>query len=184
MSKSIRNWEKFLKERPKDELVDIIVQRMYQDPALMRILQNRFELGNGDLNSAIELYKKQIEVEMDSRYPDTQVMRSATDSFMTQLENWSIYECCVGCVTIMRVLDEALSNGAGMEDESDFELQMDIEEASDFAVRAVKEEEISVHDKEKLLEYLGKEANINFNVFGQNIVTDILKEVEKKCLRN
>ena len=90
-------------------------------------------------------------------------------------ESWAIYDYCRGYLDIIRSLDYALCNGAGIEDDTDFEISMDLEDAAKCIKERIKKERLSDEEKEKIQALIEGELSRPLDVFGKDIYSDILQ---------
>ena len=111
-----------LKKATKEELIDIIEERMYLDPDFRRTLEHRLAVKNISVEDQIREFQHQVLDEMGHRSPDTSVIRSAWFALRRNMQAWKTPDFCRGCIAVIRTFDDALCNGAGMEDDSDFEI--------------------------------------------------------------
>ena len=162
-----------LHEVTKEELIDIIEERMYLDPDFRRTLEHRLFTKNISADDQIREFKRQVAAEMEYRSPDTSIIRSAGFALRRNMQSWPVVDFCRACIAIIRTFDDALCHGAGMEDESDFEISMDLEEASKNAVERVQTSVMLDSDRQKVLDLISTELKTPLSVYGSDIFTDI-----------
>ena len=163
-----------LQNASKKELIDIIEERMYLDPVFRKTVENRLLHKNEPITELIASFKSQVEDEMSLRYPDTSVLRSACFNLKRKIDSLSLYDTLLADVAIIRSFDDALCNGAGMEDETDFELSMDVEEAQRNAIKKIEESQIDGEEKMKALLMMEDELKKPLDVFGEDIFLGII----------
>ena len=166
-----------LRSASKEELIDIIEERLHLDSVFRKTLEYRFAAGESkDVSELMDSFRRQVDEEVDKRYPDTSVIRSARFALEKAMDSWSVYDYCVGCVAIIRAFADALCRGAGMDDDSDFELSMDMEDASNLAVEKLKGCSLNDEDRGRIRTMLLKEMDRPLDVgSGKELFGSILK---------
>ena len=167
-----------LKKATKEELIDIIEERMYLDPDFRRTLEHRLAVKNISVEDQIREFQHQVLDEMGHRSPDTSVIRSAWFALRRNMQAWKTPDFCRGCIAVIRTFDDALCNGAGMEDDSDFEISMDLEEASRNAVERVQKGGLSDRERQDIIDMISAELNSPLSVYGSDVFTNIMDAVK------
>lgn len=162
-----------LKAATKEELIDIIEERLYLDPDFRRTLEHRLATKNIRIEDQIREYQRQVSDEMDHRSPDTSLIRSAWFALRRNMQTWNTPDFCRGCIAVIRTLDDALCNGAGMEDDSDFEISMDLEEASRNAIERVQASKLSDSERQDIFDMISAELITPLSVYGRDVFTNI-----------
>jgi len=162
----------------KEELIDIIEERSYLDPVFLKTLRYRLLQKEESAEEKIRAFQEKVREEMTLRYPDTSVLRSAGFTLKREMDHFSTYEYLLACAAIIRAFDDALCNGAGMEDESDFELSMDIETAQEMAISKVKDAEISSEERKKITEFLEEDIKKPLDVYDTDLFIQILRSLQ------
>lgn len=162
-----------LNEATKEELIDIIEERMHLDPIFRRNLEHRFSTKKISAGEQIREFQRKVADEMEYRNPDTSVIRSAGFALQRNIQTWSVVDYCHACIAIIRSFDDALCNGAGMEDDSDFEISMDLEAASDNAIERIKSSNLSDSERQEIFDIISAELKSPLSVYGNDIFTNI-----------
>lgn len=168
-----------LQNASKEELIDIIMERLYLDPVFRKTVENRLLSKGKSVSEQIDAFKNQIDEEMSQRYPDTTVLRSACFNLKRAMDTWSVYDFLLANVAIIRTIDNALCYGAGMEDDTDFELSMEVEDARDNAIKKIQGSKLDVKEKEKVCLLLNNELKTPLDVFGKDVFLEIIDAVQK-----
>ncbi len=162
-----------LQEATKEELIDIIEERMYLDSDFRKALEHRLSTKNINAEEQIREFQRQVAAEMEYRSPDSSIIRSAGFALQRNMQSWSVVDFCRACVAIIRTFDNALCNGAGMEDDSDSAISMDLEEASDNAVERIKSSNLSDSEKQEIFDIISAELKSPLSVYGNDVFTNI-----------
>ena len=96
-----------LQNASKEELIDIIEERMYLDPVFRKTLENRLLHENEQIAELIASFKSQVEEEMSLRYPDTSVLRLACFNMKRSAASLSLYDTLLVDVAIIGTFDDA-----------------------------------------------------------------------------
>ena len=159
------------------ELIEIIMEKIndHGDYNFMRVIENKMSIKENSPDKIIENYREGIEDEMSRRNPDSFVIESLTRDMMKDMKKWGIYDTVAGCIQIIQLLDDALCNGAGMEDEEDFNITCDIENAAQYAVKRIQEQtKFEGEEYAKLTALLRDYSTWEPGVMGDEVVEDIV----------
>ena len=167
-----------LQNASREELIDIIEERLYLDPVFRKTVEHRLLSKNKSVAGQISAFTDQVAEEMSLRHPDTSVLISACFNLKRAMGSWSVYDSLLADIAIIRTFDDALCNGAGMEDDTDFEISMEVEEARDNAIKQLKEKQPVGKEKAKITELLEKELALPLGVFGKDIFSAIIDVLE------
>ena len=159
----------------REELIDMIEERMDMDPAFRKIVEHRLKSdAASEPDKQIRAFQNQVMDEMTRRRPDTTVIRSACNVLNRQMESWPAADYCRGCIAIIRTLDSAYANGAGTEDDTHYLISMDIESAAEYAKTRIRLKTLPDSEAEKITALLEAETRKPLEAFGDFIFTDIL----------
>lgn len=162
-----------LQEAIKEELIDIIEERAYLDFDFRRAIKHRLSAKIINTEEQIREFQRQVAAEMKYRSPDSSVIRSAGFALQRNMQSWYVDDFCRACVAIIRTFDNALCNGAGMEDDTDSAISMDLEEASDNAVESIKSSNLSDSERQEIFNIISAELKAPLYVCGNDGFTNI-----------
>ena len=165
----------------KEELIDIIMEKVndHGDYNFRVVIENKMSVKENSPETIIENYRTGIANEMSCRVPDSFVIESLTRTMMKDMEKWGIYDTVAGCIEIIQLLDDALCNGAGMEDEEDFSISCDIETAAEYAAKRIREQAgFDNEEYAKLAALLREYSSWEPGVMCRDVVEDIVNALD------
>lgn len=142
----------------KEELVQIILSKMERDPHFFNVIYAQFtNISENKENeeAVLEFYMSQIDLECQERNPDCEYMVSMTERFFQQIKDMSDFQLQVkSYVTVINILDEAVANGAGMEEEDDYLLFDTMKDSVKFLIKLINQDYVTSEQYVKANHYI------------------------------
>jgi len=157
----ISDWTSFLEGRSKEELIDILLVRLIEDPKFSASLQSRYGSEEMSIDETLDEYRKSIDDELYEKYPDVQYIEKLSEALMAQAERETslMIKCRIYTEVIVN-LDQSINEGAGHRNEEE-DLLIDLMELclEDMKSAMVnKEKEMSVEEIMEVWNFLRKAA--------------------------
>lgn len=151
-------WQEHLMSCKKEDLVQIILSKMERDPHFFNVVYAQFaNISENKENeeAVLEFYMSQINQECQERNPDCEYMVSMTERFFQQIKEMGDFLLQVkSYVTIITMLDEAVANGAGMEDDDDYLLFDAMKDAAKFLIKLISQDDVTSEQYVKTNHYI------------------------------
>lgn len=108
---------------PKEQLVDLIVDKMTRDNGFSREVYYKLDKGKRNIDEVINEYDEYVNSEMEKRVPDVNILSILGEKIFEQAEESTVLsECLKLYITVIEKMDDAINGGAGFYDENECEL--------------------------------------------------------------
>ena len=178
--KDRQNWQEFLMVQAKEELVELLLDKMTRDMNFSREVHHKLSQSKANIDEIIYEYEMAVKYEMNHRVPDVEfleilsdkVMKSASDT-KNLLEQLKLY------VSVILCLNSALNCGVGFEMENEYILFDVMDDCLNHMLIVIEEKhnELSTKDLGEVYEFLKSESEIYNSVDGHNRIEDVLRKL-------
>ena len=178
-----QHWQDFFLTLTKEELAELLLERMVSDRSFSRELYYKFSTDASSLSELITQYESTVMDEVNRKVADVDFLRILTENVMRRataeanlLDKLSLY------MTVIKNLDSAINNGAGWENEDEYVLSELMDECRDLMVAIIEENHADLlrMDIGPVYEFHKNEAD-TYNSFDEdNRVEDALSKVQEQ----
>lgn len=118
----VKIWADFLLEHSKEELVNLLIDKMIRDEYLYREIVLKLIKSKSDVNELIDYYVQEVEFEMSQESPSIDFLSVMSETMLDIGKNKLFVEKVYIESSVIQCLDVALCSGAGYENQDDFML--------------------------------------------------------------
>jgi len=174
------HWKDFFLELSKEELADLLLDRMVKDRSFSRALFYKFSKEASSLDEVIIEYETAVKDEMNRRVPDVEFLVTLSEKVMVSaetkenmLDKFRLY------VSVIKSLDSALGHGAGYENEEEDVLIEIIDECRKLMLAFIEEKnaDVEVMDLVQVYDFLKNESNRYHPFDGDNRIEEVLNKI-------
>lgn len=175
-----QNWKKFLMGHSKEELAELIINRMSRDSSYCRETYHKLVKRSLSVKETIDDYETEVNYEINKKIPDVCFLMILSDKLLERVE-------CVNnlldklklCVTVIVNLDRAIENGAGFRNEDEFVLIEVMDTCRDLMLAAIKKhsKDLSTEELSKVSEYLKTESVRYCSIDSENRIETAFEKV-------
>lgn len=183
-----QHWQEFFLTLTKEELVELLLERMVSDRYFSRELFYKFSTDASSLSELITQYETTVMDEVNRKVADVDFLRILTEKVMRRaiaeanlLDKFRLY------VTVIKNLDSAINNGAGWENEDEYVLSELMDECRDLMLTIIEENHANLlrMDLGQVYEFLKNESDTYDPFDDDNRVEDALSKIrEQKVTEN
>lgn len=173
-------WKDFLIVCSKEELAELLLDKMVKDSSFCRELFYKFSKVESSIDEIIIKYEKTVKSEMTQRVPDVEFLRILSEKVMESakteenlLDKFRLY------VSIITSLDSAIGYGAGYENEDESVLLELMDECRNLMMTALKEKHANLQamDLGQVYKFLKNESDRYDPFNGDNRIEDVLSKI-------
>lgn len=178
--KDCQNWKEFLMDRSKEELVELIFDKMIRDIKFSREVQCKLSQSKANIDEIISEYEQTVKNEMDQRVPDVDFLEILSDKVMESASNMkNLLEQLRLYVSIILSLDSALDCGAGFEMENEYILFDKMDDCLKQMLIGIEEKhnDLSARDLGEVYNFLKNKSERYNSVDGYNRIGDALRRL-------
>jgi len=176
-----QNWTQFLMEHSKEELAELIVDRMVRDSNFSREIYYKLSKQSVSTMEKIKAYETAVNNEINQRTPDVNLIVILSDKLIECEENtYILLEQLKLYVSVIKNLDLALVHGAGYANEDEYVLFELMDHCFDLMIKVVEERnnEMTSEKLGEVIDYLKIESEAFSSFDGENrIKTALIKIV-------
>lgn len=180
-----QHWKDFFLTLSKEELAELLLDRMVEDRKFCRELYYKFSKDTSTVAELITQYETAVMDEMNLKVADVDFLRIFCEKMMRRavvelslIDKFSLY------VTVIKNLDSAISNGAGWENEDEDVLSELMDECQNQMLTFIEEKYTDLQKMGFGQVYdLFKNESDNYNpVDGNNRIEDVLSKIREKIV--
>lgn len=113
-------WTDFLLKHSKEELVDLLIDKMIRDEYLYKEVVLKLVKCKSDVKELIDYYVKEVELEMSQEIVSMDFLSTLSETMLDIGKHKSFIEKVDIESSVIQCLDVALCSGAGYENQDDF----------------------------------------------------------------
>ncbi len=175
-----QKWKEFLKTQSKEELAELILDRMVRDDNFSREVYCKLSQLEASIDVIIDSYEIAVKKEMNQKVADVDYLELLSDRVINSIDSTkNLLEQIKLYVSVILSLDSALDNGAGFDEENEDILFQVIDDCCNLMVNEIKEKYGELSDKEldEICDFL-KSGSENYEpVDGDNRLETAFKEL-------
>lgn len=120
-NKGVHEWENFLMDKSKEELVELVIEKMCADVYFFKTVQAKFIKFEGSVDELVRIYCDEVDYEMSNKVPNVEYLEMISRNILEKADdsNDLLFRFKI-CMTIVEKLKEAIHNGAGYFYENEF----------------------------------------------------------------
>lgn len=175
-----QNWKEFLVNQLKEELVEIILDRMTRDIKFSREVHCKLSQTGMNVDEIIHEYEQDVKNGIEQKVPDVDFLEIISDKVMEKasatqnlLEQLRLY------VSVILSLDSAVNYGAGFEMENEYILFDLMDDCLRQMLIAIEEKHNKLDEKDfgKIYDFLKSESEKYNSVDGHNRIEDVFSKL-------
>jgi hypothetical protein len=175
-----QNWKQFLMEHSKEELSELIINRMLRDPGFSKEIYHKLVKRALSVNETIDDYEIEVDYEMNQRIPDVDFLKILSDRLLAHAEcTDNLLDQLKLYVSVIINLDRAIECGAGYKNEDEYLLIEVMNTCRDLMLDVIKEhhQDLSTEELSKVLDYLKTESEAYCSIDKENRIETAFKTV-------
>ncbi|MBC3797253.1 hypothetical protein [Acetobacterium tundrae] len=175
-----QNWKEFLMGHSKEELVELMINRMSRDSSYCRESYYKLVKRSLSVNETIDDYKTEVNYEMNKKIPDVYFLMILSDKLLERVEcTDNLLDKLKLSVTVIVNLDCAIENGAGFRNEDEFVLIEVMDTCRDLMLAAIKKQykDLSTEELSKVSDYLKTESARYCSIDNENRIETAFEKV-------
>lgn len=174
-----QNWKDYLMEQSKEDLVELIIDKMTRDLYFTREIECKFMRTEASVDEMIEEYTKAVKTEMGERVPNMDFLETLSDKVMeTASATENLLEKIKIYVSVIINLDDALEYGAGFEAENEYILFEKMDKCRNQMIIRIEEKnhKMSPNECDEIYNLLKGESECYNSLDGDNRIEDVFKK--------
>lgn len=139
-NEDLANWKAKLLEQSNEVLVELLLDKMLRDSNLCSEIYFKLVSSGESIESTIDNYEAAIESEMNNRHINVdQILTLSVAVIQSSQDDLDLYIQLKSLISVIISLNNAINQGAGMEDDSDFIIFEKMDEALGIMLKSIEE---------------------------------------------
>lgn len=174
-----QRWKQFLVGHSKDELAELIINRMLRDSGFSREIYHKLVKRSLSINESIVDYETEVNYEINKKNPDVYFLTILSNKLLERVEcTDNLLERLTVYVSVITNLDRAIDYGAGYKNEDEFTLIEVMDICRDLMLDAIEErhKDLSPEELGKVSDYLKTESESYSSIDNENRIKTAFKK--------
>lgn len=175
-----QSWKQFLVGHSKDELAELIINRMLRDTGFSREMYHKLVKRSLSVKESIDYYETEVNYEVNKKNPDVYFLTILSNKLLERADcTDNLLERLTMYVSVITNLDRAIDYGAGYKNEDEFTLIEVMDICRDLMLDAIEEqyEDLSPDELGKVLGYLITESETYSSIDNENRIETAFKKL-------
>jgi len=175
-----QNWKQFLMEHSKEELAELIINRMLRDSGFSKEIYHKLVKRSLSVNETIDDYETEVDYEMNRKITDLYFLKILSDKLLVRAEcTDNLRDQLKLYVSVIKNLDRSIEYGAGYKNEDEYLLIEVMNTCRDLMLDTIEDhhQDLSPEDLSKVLDYLKTESETYCSIDKENRIETAFKKV-------